>query len=329
MVGHVFISYCRADSSYVAKLVPFLEATNIPVWIDRDLDYGDRWGSVIREQVDTCGVFLPVMTPEAEESPWVAREILRAESKSRPIIPLLLAGEPFFRLADMQYEDVRDGRMPSSGLVAILRKLTEGGITPAPQTHTPQPALQPMVATVPGPYAPTAAAKADVLISASSPGRPIVFTGRVNWAVGIMVSLVVSVIVFYLAFAIGYNLSADVFLGIISAIISGLAALVGSAAAFQWRGKRPRLIVGVTGLTYELGRLAVTYAWFEFSSAEIRSGRVVAVTTPGSSLVLRPDMRGRFDAYRDGFVVCDVAKVRATESQVQQAITRFAPRAEA
>lgn len=112
MVGHVFISYCRADSSYVAKLVPFLEAASIPVWIDRDLDYGDRWGAVIREQVDTCGVFLPVMTPEAEESPWVAREILRAELKGRPIIPLLLAGEPFFRLADMQYEDVRDGRCP-------------------------------------------------------------------------------------------------------------------------------------------------------------------------------------------------------------------------
>jgi hypothetical protein len=71
------------------------------------------------------------MSPVADESVWVEREIRRAEILGKPILPILLAGEPFFRLADMQYEDVTGGQSPSSRFVAKLSALvnanTRGG----------------------------------------------------------------------------------------------------------------------------------------------------------------------------------------------------------
>ena len=57
VTGHVFISYSRSDTAYVADLSRFLEVAGVPVWIDTHLDYGDRWEAVVRDQVDSwCGV---------------------------------------------------------------------------------------------------------------------------------------------------------------------------------------------------------------------------------------------------------------------------------
>lgn len=119
----MFISYSRTDRAYVDNLVVHLEAHQIPVWIDHDIDYGDRWDTVIREQVDACGVFMPVMSPASDDSSWVSREVLRAEAKQKPMVPLLLKGDAFFRLADVHWVDVRDGRMPGPDVVSRLRSL--------------------------------------------------------------------------------------------------------------------------------------------------------------------------------------------------------------
>lgn len=331
MAGHVFISYSRTNSPYVDELIPFLEAVGIPVWADRNLDYGDSWASVIRQQVDTCDVFMLVMTPEAEESPWVTREILRAELKGRPIIPLLLSGEPFFRLADLHHEDVRGGRMPTSNLIARLRKLTEG-MAPAPPVARPQSDFQPGAATVLAPPVPAAAAQARVSVPGLSPGPPITFRKR-NLGMRIVVPLVLGIIVFFIS---GVMIAAaggdDDFASstTVFAVIFGLAALVGSAIALGQLAQRRCLTVGAIGLTCGSGRWAVNYAWSEFDSAEIHSGKVMLVTVQ-SPLMLRlahrPELLGRFDSQRGAFVVCDVAKVGATESQVLQAIALFAPTA--
>jgi hypothetical protein len=125
MGGHVFISYShRQDGGYVESLAAFLAGAGVPVWFDKEIVTGDRWERVIRTQIDTCSVFVVVMTPEADRSDWVAREIARAQKKAKPIHPLLLRGEEFFRLADLQYEDVTGARMPGELFVARLRNVT-------------------------------------------------------------------------------------------------------------------------------------------------------------------------------------------------------------
>jgi Protein of unknown function (DUF3662)/TIR domain len=123
LVGHVFISYSRADSEYVRALVLRLVAAQIPVWIDDAIDYGEQWETVIREQLDTCAVLVPVMTPNAESSTWVRNELARARSRDKPILPILLDGEVFFSLGHVEYEDVRGGAMPRPAFVERLRRL--------------------------------------------------------------------------------------------------------------------------------------------------------------------------------------------------------------
>ena len=47
-----------------------------------------------------------------------------ARARSRPIIPLLLSGDPFFSLSDLPHYDATDGRSPSADFVDRLRELS-------------------------------------------------------------------------------------------------------------------------------------------------------------------------------------------------------------
>jgi hypothetical protein len=127
MAGHVFISYSHGqDRLYVQRLAAQLLVDGVPAWFDQEIVTGDRWERIIRDQIDTCAAFLVVMTPEAEASDWVAREIARADMQAKPMFPLLLRGEVFFRFSNIQYEDVAGERMPGAPFVANLRRLTSG-----------------------------------------------------------------------------------------------------------------------------------------------------------------------------------------------------------
>jgi len=166
MAGQVFVSYSRTDSAYVTSLLRHLDALHIPVWIDRErINTGDRWAQLLREQVDSSAAVVVVMTPAAEESEWVALEVERARSKGKPILPLLLAGDPFFTLATLHYNDVRGGRMPPPEFGRRLLALATPVVPPVaepppvarpapspapprtPPGTAPQPAAGPLPAT--------------------------------------------------------------------------------------------------------------------------------------------------------------------------------------
>jgi hypothetical protein len=133
VTGQVFISYAHdaPDAPYVAELARFLASQGLPVWYDRELVSGERWHAVIQREIDTCSALIVVMSPKGDVSPWVNREIAQAEETGKPIFPLLLSGTRFFRLADLQYEDVRDGSLPGADFVARLRQAVSA---PPPST---------------------------------------------------------------------------------------------------------------------------------------------------------------------------------------------------
>src|SRR5262245_60489378 len=93
-------------------LAAHLAAAGLEVWYDYELASGDRWQHVIRDQINDSAAFVVVMTPEAEQSVWVEREIIHAEEHGTPIFPLLLRGQRFFRLNNLQFEQVTNGRLP-------------------------------------------------------------------------------------------------------------------------------------------------------------------------------------------------------------------------
>jgi tetratricopeptide (TPR) repeat protein len=122
VTGHVFISYSHDDQAYVERLAAYLEASGVPCWYDHELAVGDRWEHVIRAEIDQCAALVVVMTPASDASDWVKRELDRA-ARRKPIFPLLLNGEPFFRLSDVQFENVVDGRMPSAAFVRRVQSV--------------------------------------------------------------------------------------------------------------------------------------------------------------------------------------------------------------
>jgi hypothetical protein len=130
--GHVFVSYATVDVGYVTRLVDHLRSHGVLVWWDHDLQAGELWSPVLAEKIGSCAVFLVVMTPQAEASQWVAREINEAERAGRRIVPLLLAGPVFFALSNIEYENVGGGALPGIGFVQRLQALTQGGGDRAP-----------------------------------------------------------------------------------------------------------------------------------------------------------------------------------------------------
>ena len=68
------------------------------------------------------------MSPFSASSKWVAKEIAHAERRGKPIVPLLLAGDVFFRLGDLHFIDVTKGRMPGARFIADLIRLRQSAV---------------------------------------------------------------------------------------------------------------------------------------------------------------------------------------------------------
>jgi hypothetical protein len=168
VTGHAFISYSREDSAYVQRLVAYLEARGVRVWRDDRVGYVERWARVIQAQVDSCAVFVLVMTPASAISEWVERETARAEQQRRPIAPMLLAGQPHFRVSNIQFVDVTGGRMPADRFVESLRRLTAD---PGPAFAAPGPVASATSTPPLGvPAAGVSAAWAPAVVPAPRPG---------------------------------------------------------------------------------------------------------------------------------------------------------------
>lgn len=125
-MAHIFISYSKEDIEFVRYLRALLEKEGFGLWVDEArLQPSARWWKDIERNIDRCSAFIVVMSPNASESDWVEREILRAESQRKPIYPVLLAGAPWSRLANIQFEDLRAGLHArlSSHFVEALRTI--------------------------------------------------------------------------------------------------------------------------------------------------------------------------------------------------------------
>ena len=68
----VFISYAREDEDIAVKLSALFEKSGVRVWFDRNqLRSGEKWGKEIQDAVQSCLVFVPV----------ISRHSTRAESR--------------------------------------------------------------------------------------------------------------------------------------------------------------------------------------------------------------------------------------------------------
>ena len=89
MPDYVFLSYSRADRTYVDSLVRRLVAEGIPYWIDYEKESGDEWAATAEEQLAGASAVIVVVSPKAAASALVGREVRRARELGKPILPVV------------------------------------------------------------------------------------------------------------------------------------------------------------------------------------------------------------------------------------------------
>lgn len=144
VAGFVVVSYHPRDRGYVDRLIGHLAGAGIEVWAEDPAGYGSQWLTLVRPRIDRCAAFLVVMTPWAEQSSWVDRQVARAIEVGVPIFPLLLVGS-------WTFPRLHRWNLATLGAVASpFTRVTEG-ILPRP------PFLQDLRATlgIPDPIGPT------------------------------------------------------------------------------------------------------------------------------------------------------------------------------
>ena len=109
----VFVAYDVRDQEYANRLSSFLKAQGIQRWMaPGDIQPGARWGVALVEGVMDSTAMIAVMSPDSMRSTWVQRELQIAGGEGMPILPILVAGQPFESLQQSQYFDARGGQMP-------------------------------------------------------------------------------------------------------------------------------------------------------------------------------------------------------------------------
>ncbi|GAB4568796.1 MAG: hypothetical protein Kow0077_00260 [Anaerolineae bacterium] len=107
MAGHIFISYSKRDSEFAFKLADSLVEAGRRVWIDRQIEGGERWRTSISQALRECSECIVVLSPRSVASDWVLHEGSVASGLDKPIYPVLL--EPIERLPvwmeEVQYID--------------------------------------------------------------------------------------------------------------------------------------------------------------------------------------------------------------------------------
>jgi TolB-like protein len=138
----VFVSYASQDAAVANLIVENLEQHGLKCWIaPRDVKPGAQYADAIVRAINDAKAVVLVMSGSAVGSSHVAREVERAASKGKPIIPFridnaALNPELEYFLSNSQWIDV-----PKLGMPAALARLKEAvgqGSVPLSQAVPPR-----------------------------------------------------------------------------------------------------------------------------------------------------------------------------------------------
>jgi len=91
----VFMSYAREDEDLILPVAHLLRAAGAVVFLDlEDIPYGEKWESVLLEQLHASERILVFWSVNAVNSEWVRREYLTAIGLGLRVIPVPLDATP-------------------------------------------------------------------------------------------------------------------------------------------------------------------------------------------------------------------------------------------
>ncbi len=147
----IFLSYARDDAVAARRLAEALRSSELDVWFDEnELRGGDTWDAKIRQQINDCALFIPVISQHTEAR---AKGYFRLEWKlAVDQTYLLAAGVPF--LAPVVIDDTKEngasvpaeflrvqwtrlpGALPTPQFVEQVKRLLDAPAKPAPPSRS-------------------------------------------------------------------------------------------------------------------------------------------------------------------------------------------------
>ena len=93
MLHDVFISYHNDAREEALALRKALEDNKIAVWMaPDDIKEGFDYSSSVPNAIENCKVFVPILSPECNETVWMPKEVDTAVNTEKIILPYLLEG---------------------------------------------------------------------------------------------------------------------------------------------------------------------------------------------------------------------------------------------
>ncbi len=90
-MNHIMISYSRKDEGFAERIERDLTAEGHRIWRDTNSIPGSAdWDIAIQHGIDSSSLVIVVVSGESIKSKWVRRELIYAETQSKPILPLLI-----------------------------------------------------------------------------------------------------------------------------------------------------------------------------------------------------------------------------------------------
>ncbi len=124
-----FVSYSREDAALQKKIVAGLRERGINAWVDVEnlIPGSPAWEREIEKAIRSATGIIVLLSPDANNSEWVRREISFADDNRKRIFPVLIEGEEDdsipLRLASHQRVDLR--RDFNGGLDELSNALKE------------------------------------------------------------------------------------------------------------------------------------------------------------------------------------------------------------
>jgi len=150
--GRLFLSYASQDRAIADALCRALEEAGLPCWIaPRDVPPGHSYAATIVEAINACRMLVLVLSRAAAASPHVLREVERASSKQRPILPIRcddseLTPDFEYFISTNQWIDATGGpveRIVPTLIEAVRRGGRMSGVVPRAAASPPTAVLAP------------------------------------------------------------------------------------------------------------------------------------------------------------------------------------------
>ncbi len=108
-----FLSYSHTDRAIAGALKRIFEANGMDVFLaHEDIEPCDIWVGSILDYLNTCHVFIPLLTPEFERSTWTNQEIGYSYARGKLIIPVKITRDPFGFISHIQALTMRPMDQP-------------------------------------------------------------------------------------------------------------------------------------------------------------------------------------------------------------------------